>query len=274
MAISGINSYNYISPYSQVNTSSKAAETNNKSDDVSDKQKITKEYISELASANQKSYNKSLISGFNSSNKLSGISDVLSNMSSSFTTLEFMKSGAYSKLINRYYSSMNQSDSSAQALAVDSARKSAAQLNSSALALSKASLYNTDSSESREKILSAAKNFVSAYNKSIDDVADVNDIKMLQKGVSVVSMTSAVSGSLKKVGITVGEDNKLTLDEKVFSNAGIGELEAVFSGNNSYSARIAQKAVMIANNASVSGYTANGSYNYTAYTNGILNTML
>ncbi|MBP1577684.1 MAG: hypothetical protein J6C75_04295 [Oscillospiraceae bacterium] len=273
MAISGINSYNYVSPYSKVNTTPKAAETEAKTEKTSEKQEITKEYVSNLLSANQKNYNKSLISGFNSANKLGGISSVLSDMSSSFTTLEFMKSGAYSKLINKYYSQMNAKDTSAQALAVDNARKSAVELNSAANSISRTSLYKTDSADNRKKILDAAKQFVSAYNQSMTDVAEVDDVKMLQKGVSVVSMTAAVSGSLGRVGITIGEDNKLTIDEKKFSEASMGQLEAVFSGNNSYTNRIAQKAVMIANNASVSGYTANGSYNYTASTNGILNTM-
>ncbi len=275
MAFSGINSYNYVSPYSQTETTKKAAESSESTalkKSTSDK-KITKEDVSKLIAANQKNYNSNLISGFNSANKLNGMGSILSGLSSSFTTLELMKSGAYSKLVNKYYSQMNAEDTTAEKEAVDSVRKSALELNKAGSAISNPALYAKDTEENREKIAAAAKNFVSAYNDSISDVAEVNDVKLLQKGVSVVSMTSASSGALSRIGITVGEDNKLTIDEEKFSKASMGELEAVFSGNNSYASRVAQKAAMMVNNASVSGYTANGSYNYTYTTNGILNTM-
>lgn len=278
MAFSGINSYNYVSPYAKTETTKKTTDSSDSTASKTDasENKITKEYISKLASASQKSYNSSLISGFNSANKLSGMGSVLSDMSSSFTTLELMKSGAYSKLVNKYYSQMNAEDTTAEKAAVDSVKKSAVELNKAASAVSAKSLFNakdiTDEKK-RENILAAAKSFVSAYNDNLDSVADVNDTKLLKKGVSMVSMTAATSGALSRVGITVGDDNKLSIDEEKFSKASFGELEAVFSGNNSYAAKISQKAAMMVNNASVSGYTANGSYNYTYTTNGILNTM-
>lgn len=279
MSISSVNSYNYVSPYATAKQTAESkadstAESKTEGTKAAEKQQVTKEYISNMMAANQKSYNNSLISGFNSANKLSGASDIFSSLSSSFNTLEFMKSGAYSKLINKYYSSMNaNSDADAQATAVDSARKSAVALNKAADALSKPALYKNDSEKGRADILAAAKSFVSAYNDSINDVAEVDDVRMLQKGVSMVSMTSVLSGQLSKVGISVGEDNTLSIDEKTFSQADMNDLEAIFSGSNSYAARISQKAVMLVNNASISGYTANGSYNYTASTSGILNTM-
>lgn len=281
MSFSGVNSYNYVSPYSQTDTTKKTTTTDkeneNKSESTSNKQEVTKDYVSNLAYSNQKSYNNSLLSSFNSANKLSGSSDIFSSLSSSFTTLELMKSGAYSKLVNKYYSQMNTQDTEEQTKAVDLAKKSSVELNKAANALSNKKLYQDDpkktTEEQRDAILSAAKDFVSAYNDAISDIADVDDTKILQKGVSMVSMTAATSGALSRIGITIGDDNKLSIDEEKFAKASVGEIEAVFSDGNSYASRIGQKASMVVNNASVSGYTANGSYNYTYTTNGMLNVM-
>lgn len=277
MSFSGINSYNYVSPYYQSDTSKKTTDSDEETGSTSSNQEITKDYISSLSYSNQKSYNSSLLSGFTSANKLSGSSDIFSSLSSSFTTLELMKSGAYSKLINKYYSQMNSEDTEEQDLALDLAKKSATELNKAANAISSRDLYEEKADrteeEQRDEILAAAKEFVSAYNDAISDIADVDDVRVLQKGVSMVSMTSATSGALSRIGITIGDDNKLSIDEEKFSEASIGEIKAVFAGSNSYSSSIAQKASMAANSASVLGYKANGSYNYTYSTSGILNMM-
>lgn len=232
---------------------------------------ISKEQIADLVSKNQSSFAEGLLNGFAAANPTSGKTDLFSSLADSFSTLELMKSGAYSKLINKYYASQNsEANAEEQLKALKSVNNSAIELKDTAFALSNTSLYE-NAEKTDDKMLSAAKKFISAYNQVIDDAAKVNDVKVLQKGVSMVKMTDVMSEQLSNIGITVNKDNTLSIDERVFSSADINTVKSLFSGENSYAARVSQKAAMLASNASVAGYNANGGYNYTAATAGILN---
>ena len=56
-----------------------------------------------------------------------------------------------------------------------------------------------------------AQNFVDSYNAMIDKVGSSDNQSVLQKGVLIVNTGNVYSSSLKRAGITVGSDNKLTL---------------------------------------------------------------
>lgn len=135
-----------------------------------------------------------------------------------------------------------------------SASQSAAKLSQNANNLNKyAGALATNSADFKnpEKNLSAIKNFVESYNSTLDGIQNSDNISILQKGVSMVNATKAYSRTLAKVGIYVGNDNRLTVDETLVKNAPEGTLKALFSGSYSYANKIADKASYVGRAASV-----------------------
>jgi hypothetical protein len=94
----------------------------------------------------------------------------------------------------------------------------------------------------RDKIVSAVKSFVTAYNSTIDEAADQENVPLLRKATLMVSNTKANSNLLKKAGLTIGENNHLSLDETKLRNADISDLTTLFQGKTSYADRIQGKA--------------------------------
>lgn len=269
MAINGVNSAG-TSYYDKTYGTTKAAADNSDSSDSASKtsnssNKITKENVNEAISAANASNSSYINSMFGSGSKTAA-TGTLDSIYSSLNNMSLIRSGAYGKLLKAYYASQNGSaNTETQAAAVKTARVSASELKSASNALSNSSLFKADANGEydREGILSAAKDFVSAYNDTLSDISSVDKVSILQKGVSMVGMTDAMSGMLNKIGITVGEDNSLSINEATFNKADISDLKAIFEGNNSYASRIGQKAAMINGNAvddSRATYTNKGTY--------------
>ena len=276
MSVSSLS--NLLNSYSSYSSQLKEAETSAKNKE----DKVTKQDIEKIVSSQTQS-RQNLINAFVQANSKKEDSAVYS-LYDSFNQLALMNTNSYSKLVKSYYASLqNNAASNAQSIKV--AGNSARDLVKAANTLKRSSLFDMKNFEvkgengevtfekdyDREAIASAVKGFVKEYNSTLDAIADTDDVKTLQKGVTMVGMTASVSGSLGRVGITVGENNQLSVDEEKLANADISYLKSLFSGEGSYAARIAQKASMVANNASVSGYNASGSYNYTMQTVGVVN---
>lgn len=102
-----------------------------------------------------------------------------------------------------------------------------------------------------DKTLSAVKNFVESYNNTLDGIQNSDNISILQRGVSMVNSSKAYSRTLARVGIYIGDDNRLTVDETLVKNAPEGTLKALFSGSYSYANKIADKASYVGRTASV-----------------------
>ena len=105
----------------------------------------------------------------------------------------------------------------------------------------------------------------------IESGGDSDNNSILRSTLSMVKTTDVNSKLLGKVGITVGLDNKLSIDEETLKKADVGTLKTLFGGNGSYGSEIESKASSIsrfANNAanSFSGYTAGGVYGTSAGT--------
>lgn len=88
-----------------------------------------------------------------------------------------------------------------------------------------------------------AQAFVDSYNAMIDKVGDSDNQNVLQKGVLMVNSTKVYSSSLKRAGITVGADNKLTLNSDL-SGVKASDVKVTF-GSNGYSDKVIQKARQI-----------------------------
>lgn len=234
---------------------------------------------------------------FSSSNRSYGFnqSNILSDNSFSLGDYSMIKSGVYKKLLTEYYktendnssdkeSSVKPSDNKASAKLVE-VKNDAKSLNDAAKKLSSRSLYRTKGVETdgelkydRESIEKAVKGYVSAYNEYIDSSAKSDSTSILSKTLSMVKTTANNSKLLKEAGITIGADNKLSVDNETLRSADISTLKSLFTGSGSYIDTIAGKASesyrmansMAYNNTHASSYTYKGSYSYMGTSNSYL----
>lgn len=88
-----------------------------------------------------------------------------------------------------------------------------------------------------------AQSFVDNYNTMVDKVGNSDNNGVLQKGVLMVNTGKVYSSSLKRAGITVGADNKLTLNSDL-SNVKASDVKFVF-GKNGFTDKVIQKSRQI-----------------------------
>ena len=70
---------------------------------------------------------------------------------------------------------------------------------------------------------------------------------MLQTAVWATEQMNISEGMLNKVGITIKDDNTLSIDEEEFKKARTSDVKALFGGTGSLVSRVAQKASTLAN---------------------------
>jgi len=97
--------------------------------------------------------------------------------------------------------------------------------------------------------------FVSSYNETVDGLKNTESMSALRSGVSMASTTAAFSKSLSGIGISVGADNKLSINEDKLAKASASDVKSVFSGQYSYGSKIADKAGAIDRNAQIQANT-------------------
>lgn len=93
-----------------------------------------------------------------------------------------------------------------------------------------------------EKVSSAVKDFVNNYNTALEQAAKVNSKPVSQTVNWMTSLTGTMSKTLAKAGITVGVDNKLSLNEDALKNASMTTVKSLFEGKFSYGSQIGEKA--------------------------------
>ena len=93
----------------------------------------------------------------------------------------------------------------------------------------------------------------------------------MRKAAMMTKNTAANRNMLSRVGITIGKDNKLSVDEEKLKKANINDLKSLFGGSySSYVSSIGQRAsdiqkvseqmIKSATNSNASTYTRRGSY--------------
>ncbi|MCF0128533.1 MAG: hypothetical protein HUJ70_08160 [Pseudobutyrivibrio sp.] len=236
------------------------------------------------------------------SNNFNAISTLFSGLStgqtSSSTGLESMlgdyysiKSGSYSKLMNSFYNTYgkegfeelgNKVDASADTKELNVIRndaKAVKEASDKLLDTGKNSLFNKveitaeDGTKSmdydREKIYSAVKDYVDAYNDLVDSGQEANATNVLTQLAGMVTTSAASSKTLASVGITIDSDNKLSINEETFKKASMSTVQDLFNNKGGYLYRTSTKASMIDSLASsqlssITGqksYTSGGNYN-------------
>lgn len=173
-----------------------------------------------------------------------------------------IRNGSYRKLVSAHYanqkaeeegssSSSNGVKDSKQTL--NSITNAASNLKDSASALlakGNKALFQTKTDANgnsyvdydTDKMYKAVKEFADNYNSMLDAAANSEDTKILRSAKNMVSYTEANKKALAAVGITVGSDNKLTVDEDDFKAASKARVQSLFNDTGSYAYQISSKA--------------------------------
>ncbi len=117
-----------------------------------------------------------------------------------------------------------------------------------------------------DSIYKAVSDFVKNYNSFIEDASDSDSKSVLNQTLHLTNQVKTYAQTFGKAGITIGKDNKLSIDEDTFKKADIGTLKGLFTGNSSAAVQIATKASMIDSTAASEinvkkMYNNTGSYN-------------
>ena len=184
------------------------------------------------------------------------------------TEFNSIRSGSYGKLLSAYYKKMNGGDSATEAIQKETANRQLVGGNASSLKSAAKTLSKMDfASTSKEDSLKAIKSFISSYNSVIDTADDVNSKGILQNAVWMTNITKKSAGLLNELGISVGENNQLTLDEEKWSNAHTSTKTALFNGRQGFAEKMIYKASQMTNSsAEKASFTASAYKNDGDYT--------
>ncbi|MBR1477332.1 MAG: hypothetical protein IJ608_05145 [Lachnospiraceae bacterium] len=117
----------------------------------------------------------------------------------------------------------------------------------------------------KDAIYSAVNSFVQNYNSVLDSTKDVNDTSISNRVTSMENETKANKSALSSIGITIGDDNKLSIDKDKFLGADMDKVKSLFNGTGSYAYSTSVSAGMINSNADyalskANTYADNGNY--------------
>lgn len=130
----------------------------------------------------------------------------------------------------------------------------AANLSKSASVLASASKADF---EDKDKLLSNVKNFVEDYNTTVDSLQKSESVDALKKGVYMTNTAKAYSSALGRIGLRVGTDNKITLNEDTLKNADTNSVKSLLGGTYSFTSKAADKANQISKAANLKAQVVN-----------------
>lgn len=211
-----------------------------------------------------------------------------SSSSSSTANLSFLsdyaaiKNGSYGKLMKAYYAETGSSSSQVSSIVKSSTNSTSKDdtetiakvesktdaLKESADKLLEKGSKSVWAEEDMEKIYAAVEDFVSDYNSVLDTMDDVNSTSILSRAKNMTQNTAVNENLLAKVGITIGEDNSLSVDKDTFMEADFSTVKSIFNGNSSFAYRTATYASFMNYAAEqeadkAATYTLNGTYGNT-----------
>ena len=217
----------------------------------------------------------SLFSNFNRKSSDHGNrSSEVGNFTSVLSEYNSVKSGSYYKLLKKYYAQNTDTGASGRvsrkatsssdvkgtvSKAVVNAAEDATDLSNSIKKLRDSSLYEKDAKE----IYAAVKDYVSDYNSMVKsgEKSSVSGVSTNTARLKDVSDYNKVA--LEKIGITIGADHSLSLDEETWKKADMKDVKELFTGSG-YGSAQASNASLIGYYAkaaaSTGGYQRNGMY--------------
>lgn len=208
----------------------------------------------------------SLFSGFGSGNVFGSFN---------FSDYASIKNGSYGKLMKSYYAEQKKTtgtdkstttkpikkEETVDKTGLTQMKKEADGLKSAAEALNKEDLWKqTDGKYDMDKIVGAVKTFANEYNDTVTQASKVNSKDVAQDVRYMSSMTNTMSKALSKIGVTVGTDGKLSVNEDEMKKANVSSIKSLFSGSVSYGSQIADRASEISRDTVMNSsiYGSNG----------------
>lgn len=215
----------------------------------------------------------------------SGLSTSSGNQvgSSSFLTdYAMIKNGSYGKLMKAYYAETPGSEvksvvnsSKAGNTTSQDDTKTIAKVKSATDELKEAAdklLEKGDKSVfaegDMEKVYSAVSDFVKDYNSVLDTMEDVSSTSILSRAKDMVQNTAATEKLLNKVGITIQDDNSLSVDKEAFMKADMDAVKNLFNTTGAFAYRTSASSSLMNYAAEqeadkAATYTNTGSYGNT-----------
>jgi len=217
---------------------------------------------------------------------LFGSSDIFGNSSSSSTSGGFsladyasIKNGSYGKLTKAYYAKKKTEEAGGEdkketvsaekktAASASSLRAAASALKDNKSLFEKVTKKNADGEETTDydwdNIGKKVQNFVDAFNEAYAAGSKSEASGSYRGALSMVQKSAANKNLLSSVGISIGEDGKLSLNTDKLKEANINDLKTLFSGSGSFADSIDSSASQIVTNSSDMArklYGSNGSY--------------
>ncbi len=226
---------------------------------------------------------------------------------SSFSLSDYalIKSGSYGKLMKAYYGQSDSSnknsavnklvsgssaDTATTITALKGSSEKLAKVAGELTATGKDSLFvekdittkdengveTTKKGYDVDAIYKKVSEFVDSYNSVLNAAGKSDNKKVLSAGANMTTMTVANENLLNKIGIKIGEDNKLSLDEEAFKAADMGSVKTLMNGVTSFAYDVQTKASFInmyakEDAAKTSGiYAGNAMYNNSYSSSGYL----
>lgn len=193
-----------------------------------------------------------------------------------------IKNGSYAKLMKAYYSEMGNEAVNGLVQGTNATREedlkviAKVQGSTDALKESADALWEKgeDSVFSQkegkydvEAIYDAVETFVRDYNAVVDATGASNHDAIERNALNMVNTCIQNGRLLGRVGISLGEDGKLALDEETFREMEMSTVQSLFQGNGSFAYQLSARASMInyaADREATKGsmYTDMGSYHH------------
>lgn len=219
----------------------------------------------------------------------SGLAGLLSDYNS-------IRSGSYGKLMKAYYNGVdNGAVKSAYNNAVKNGNTSTAadstatikqlQSTTDALTTSAKDLYatgsksvfnkksvtdengNTSQQYDVDAIYKSVKSFADNYNNVLEAADKSKDSKVQNSVIGMINYTKMESNMLGKLGITIGSDYQMSIDEETFKKSDMSVAKSMFNGTGSYAYTIGTKSAMTNSYADMEAERANTYNQYGSYGN-------
>lgn len=232
-----------------------------------------------------KTDNSILFSSLNKNLDDNSMSSLISSIN--FSDLNSIRNGTYKMALDAYYDKQESDSSSSSSWDyTDSSLNNATLSTAEQAALSQYQTIETASSElvastealatttnntffnssdlNVDNVYEEVSNFVNNYNDMINEGSTSSTFLNSQVN-SLATLTNTYSSSLASIGITINEDNTLSIDEEKFKAADPEAIESVFNGSNSFAAQVGERASFVNYLAdkevnSTSSYNVSGTY--------------
>jgi len=195
------------------------------------------------------SFNYGSLFGYGSGNSL------YSNLSQ----LSSVRSGTYAKALKSYYGKNNQTASAQKNTSVSKYNNSIYAQQSGLSNVSKESndlyaaakkltdtgmdgLFASQENYDADAAYKAASDFVTNYNDTLDAVNKTTNTAVSSAAGSMTRMTGVMTKSLSGIGISVGKDGRMSINEEEFKNAGFDKVKSMLGTNGSFARIIGSSA--------------------------------